>query len=52
MLTNEERELIKDTFDIYDLIEELGLSVEEIIDAFDTQIEDNEYIMERISEGT
>lgn len=49
MLTNEERELIKDNFDIYDLIEELAITTEELIDAFDTLIEDNQFIMDRIS---
>lgn len=48
MLTSEERELIKDNFDIYDLIEELDISIEEFIDAFDTLIEDNDNIMSRI----
>jgi hypothetical protein len=48
ILSNEERERIKDTHDIYDLIESLGLSVEEFIDAFDYLIADNEEIMEKI----
>ena len=51
MLTNEERELLQDRFDVYDLIEMLGLTPAEIIDAFDTKIEDCEELMAAISEG-
>ena len=48
MLTNEERELIKDRYDIYDLIEILDISVEEFIDAFDFKIDENEQIRENL----
>lgn len=50
MLTNEERELLQDRFDVYDLVEMLGLTAAEIIDAFDTKVEDCEELMEAISE--
>ena len=50
MLTNEERELLQDRFDVYDLVEMLGLTAAEIIDAIDTKVEDCEELMEAISE--
>ena len=49
-LSSEDRERIKDQFDIYDLLEELDVSVDEFIDAFDYKIVENEEIMVRISE--
>ena len=48
MLSNEDRERVKDNYDIYDLIEVLDLSVEEFIDAFDYLIYENKEIMEKI----
>lgn len=51
MLTNEERELLNDRFDVYDLVEMLGLTAAEIIDAFDTKIEDCPELMEAIEES-
>jgi len=48
MLTNEERELVKDLYDIYDLIEILDISVDEFIDAFDFKIDENEAIREKL----
>lgn len=49
-LSSEDRERIKDQFDIYDLLEELDVSVDEFIDAFDFKIVENAEIMVRISE--
>jgi sulfur carrier protein ThiS len=49
-LSSEDRERIKDQFDIYDLLEELDVSVDEFIDAFDFKIVENAEIMARISE--
>ena len=49
-LSSEDRERIKDQFDIYDLLEELDVSVDEFIDAFDFKIVENAEIMSRISE--
>lgn len=49
-LSSEDRERIKDQFDIYDLLEELDVSVDEFIDAFDFKIVENVEIMSRISE--
>lgn len=51
MLTNEERERIKDQFTIYDLLEELDITMDDFIDHFDWLIEDTEEIMTRITEG-
>ena len=51
-LSSEERERIKDQFDIYDLLEELDVSVDEFIDAFDFKIVENAEIMARINEVT
>lgn len=51
MLTNEERELLQDRFDVYDIVEALGLTAAEIIDAFDTKVEDCEELMDAIAEG-
>lgn len=49
MLRNDEIERIKDNFDIYDLLEELDISIDEFIDAFDFKIVINHEIMNRIS---
>lgn len=49
-LSSEDRERIKDQFDIYDLLEELDVSVDEFIDAFDFKIVENAEIMSRIGE--
>lgn len=49
-LSSEDRERIKDQFDIYDLLEELDVSVDEFIDAFDYKIVENDEIMSRIGE--
>lgn len=51
MLTNEERELLQDRFDVYDIVEALGLTAAEIIDAFDTKVEDCEELMNAIAEA-
>lgn len=48
MLSNEDRERIKDQFDIYDLIEVLDLSVEEFIDAFDFKLSECEEVLIKI----
>ena len=50
VLSNIERERVKDLYDVYDLVELLNLSSVDIIDAFDYLIEENEEIMERVSE--
>lgn len=47
-LSNEERILLAEHFDIYDLIEALGLTANDIINTFDNEIEDNPELMERI----
>ena len=47
-LSNTERQLILDMFDVYDLVEMLGLTAEELIDAFDFKVLDNVEIMEAI----
>lgn len=49
VLTNEDRERIKDQYDIYDLIEVLDLSIEEFIDVFDFKLIDCHEVMEKIS---
>lgn len=49
-MSSEDRERIKDQFDIYDLLEELDVSVDEFIDAFDFKIVENAEIMSRIGE--
>lgn len=48
LLSNEDRERIKDQYDIYDLIEVLDLSIEEFIDAFDFKLIDCPEVMEKI----
>jgi hypothetical protein len=48
MLSSEERQLLMDKFDVYDLVEALDLSSAEIIDAFDFKIVDNPELMESI----
>ena len=47
-LSSEDRERIKDLFDIYDLLEELDLTIDEFIDAFDYKISECSEIMNRI----
>lgn len=44
----EERNRIQDLFDVYDLVELLGLSAEDIIEAFEERIEVNKDILEKI----
>lgn len=51
MLSNEDRERIKDQFDIYDLVEVLDLPIDDFINAFDYLIVDNLEIMEKIGYG-
>jgi len=51
-LSSEDRDLIKDHYDIYDLIELLDVSVEEFIDAFDFKILESEEILEKIGYDT
>lgn len=50
LISNEERQRITDLFDIYDLLEELDISVEEFIDAFDYKIVECNEIMEKVGE--
>lgn len=50
-LSSEDRERIKDLFDIYDLLEELNLTIDEFIDAFDYKISECEEIMDKIGYG-
>ncbi len=49
MLSNTERELIDDLYDVYDLIELLDISATDIIDAFDYKILENEEIMAKVT---
>jgi hypothetical protein len=48
MLTSNQREQLADRFDVYDLVETLGLTAADIINAFDTQVEDCDELMETI----
>ncbi len=50
LISNEERQRITDLFDIYDLLEELDISIDEFIDAFDFKIIESVSIMEKIGE--
>jgi Ca2+-binding EF-hand superfamily protein len=42
-------ERLRENFDVYDLVEMLNLSVNDLIDAFDYLIEENEEILDRIA---
>ena len=48
MLSCEDRQLLEDKYDVYDLVEALGLTAVDIIDAFDYKIVDNSELMESI----
>lgn len=49
LLTTSEMERLRENFDVYDLVEMLNLSVNDLIDAFDYLIEENEEILDRIA---
>lgn len=42
-------ERLKEAYDVYDLLELLDLSIDDLIDAFDYKIIDSEEILERIT---
>jgi antitoxin component of RelBE/YafQ-DinJ toxin-antitoxin module len=48
LLSFEDIERLQENFDVYDLVEMLGLTVDDLIDAFDYKIIENEEICERI----
>ena len=45
MLTSNQREQLADRFDVYDIVEALGLTAADLINAFDTQVEDCDELM-------
>lgn len=47
-LSYEEQARIQDLFDVYDLVEILDLSVEDVLVAFEDKIEGNVDLMEKI----
>jgi len=50
MLTSNQREQLADRFDVYDIVEALGLTAADIINAFDTQVEDCDELMSAIDD--
>lgn len=49
LLSVNEMERLRENFDVYDLVESLDLTVDDLIDAFDYKIVENEEILERIA---
>lgn len=49
LLSFNEMERLRENFDVYDLVEMLGLTVDDLIDAFDFKIVENGEILERIA---
>lgn len=50
MLTSNQREQLADRFDVYDIVEALGLTAADLINAFDTQVEDCDELMGAIDD--
>lgn len=46
MLTSNERKQLAERFDVYDIVEALGLTAADLINAFDTQVEDCDELMQ------
>lgn len=49
LLSMNDIERLQENFDVYDLVEMLNLTVDDLIDAFDFKIIENEEILERIA---
>ena len=48
LLSSEDIIRLQESFDVYDLVEMLGLTADDLIDAFDFKIVENDEILERI----